>query len=234
PERQQTMNATVAWSYRLLSTDEQRVFRRLGVLPGRFPIEAAAAVLAGREGSARTDETLLITAGLIDKCLLLRAESSVAARPLYQMLETVRAYAAHELTAEGEHDDAVEGLVRYCTCEASLAAAGLVGPAQVEWLNRVRDDLESYRGALAWLIERGRLAEASDIASGLLFFWWIRGHAAEGLQWYERILNLVALPPAAESRALLGAAVMWYVQGRLERARTALTRARSLAHASGD
>ena len=234
PERQQTMNATVAWSYRLLSADEQRLFRRLGALPGRFPIEAATAVLTGREGSARSHETLPAAAGLIDKSLLLRAESSVPTRPLYQMLETVRAYAARELTAAGDHDDALEGLVRYCTCEASLAAAGLVGPAQAEWLNRVRDDLESYRGALAWLIERGRSAEASDIASGLLFFWWIRGHAAEGLQWYEHILNLVAVPPVAESKALLGAAVMWYVQGRLERARTALTRARSLAHASGD
>ena len=47
PERQQTMNATVAWSYQLLGPNEQRVFRRLGALPGRFPIEAAAAVLAG-------------------------------------------------------------------------------------------------------------------------------------------------------------------------------------------
>ena len=72
------------------------------------------------------------------------------------MLETVRAYAALELTAAGERDDALEGLVRYCTAEASLAAEGLVGPAQVEWLDRVRDDLESYRGALTWLIERGR------------------------------------------------------------------------------
>ena len=42
PERQRTINATVAWSYQLLAPDEQRVFRRLGVLPGRFPIEAAA------------------------------------------------------------------------------------------------------------------------------------------------------------------------------------------------
>ncbi len=48
PERQQTMNATVAWSYQLLAPNEQRVFRRLGALPGRFSIEAAAAVLAGR------------------------------------------------------------------------------------------------------------------------------------------------------------------------------------------
>ena len=48
-------------------------------------------------------------AGLIDKSLLLRAETSVATRPLYQMLETVRAYAAHELAASGERDDALAG-----------------------------------------------------------------------------------------------------------------------------
>ena len=138
------------------------------------------------------------------------------------MLETVRAYAALELTAAGERDDAMEGLVRYCTAEASLAAEGLVGPAQVEWLDRVREDLESYRGALTWLIDRGRPAEASDIAWGLMFFWGIRGHAAEGLQWYEQILNLPSLPPAVESRALLGAAAMRYTQGELGHARTAL------------
>ena len=116
PERQQTMNATVAWSYQLLAPNEQRVFRRLGALPGRFPIEAAAAVLAGREGaSASGDEALGAVAGLIDKSLLLRAETSVATRPLYQMLETVRAFAALELTAAGERDDALEGLARYCT-----------------------------------------------------------------------------------------------------------------------
>ena len=59
PERQQTMNATVAWSYQLLDPDEQRAFRRFGALPGLFPIDAAAAVLAGREGaSAASDEAL--------------------------------------------------------------------------------------------------------------------------------------------------------------------------------
>jgi predicted ATPase/DNA-binding XRE family transcriptional regulator len=94
PERQQTMNATVAWSYQLLGASDQRVFRRLGALPGRFAMDAAALVLAGGEGSpARSDEALAAVAGLIDKSLLLRAESPVPTRPLYQMLETVRAYA---------------------------------------------------------------------------------------------------------------------------------------------
>jgi tetratricopeptide (TPR) repeat protein len=150
------------------------------------------------------------------------------------MLETVRAYAALELDATGEHDDAMEGLVRYCTHEAVLASAGLVGPAQVEWLDRVRDDLESHRGALAWLIEHVRPAEACDIASGLMAFWLMRGHLSEGLHWYQQTLNLPSLPPAAEARALVGAALMWYTQGELARAETGLTRALSVARQAGD
>jgi predicted ATPase/DNA-binding XRE family transcriptional regulator len=230
PERQQTINATVAWSYQLLTPGEQRLFRRLGVLPGRFPIEAAAAVLAGCEESSHgNDEALSAVAGLIDKSLLLRSETLVTSRPWYDMLETVRAYAALEVTSAGEREDALEGLVRYCTAQASLAAAGLVGPAQVEWLDRVREDLESYRGALAWLIDHDRPAEAIDIALGLMFFWIIRGHAAEGLRWYEQILKLRALPPILESRALLGAGAMGYSQGEIGYARIALARALALA-----
>ena len=100
-----------AWSYQLLGANEQRAFRRLGALPGRFSIEAAAAVLADREDSpSSSDEALGVVAGLIDKSLLLRADTStLPTRPLYQMLETVRAYAALELTAAGERDDALEG-----------------------------------------------------------------------------------------------------------------------------
>jgi predicted ATPase/DNA-binding XRE family transcriptional regulator len=236
PERQQTMNATVAWSYQLLAPDEQRAFRRFGALPGLFPIDAAAAVLAGREAvSKRNDDALRAVAGLIDKSLLQRGEPSVVATcPLYQMLESVRAYAALELTAAGEHDDALEGLARYAMAEASLAAEGLLGPAQVEWLDRVREDLESYRAALAWLITRGRASEASTIASSLLFFWVIRGHAAEGLRWYQQILDVPSLPRAAESQALAGAATMLYAQGKPVAARTTLLRALDLVDECGD
>jgi predicted ATPase/DNA-binding XRE family transcriptional regulator len=237
PERQQTMNATVAWSYQLLNSDEQRAFRHFGALPGLFSIEAAAAVLAGREerAPAGRDDALHAAAGLMDKSLLLRSDTAaVPTRPLYYMLDTVRAYAARELAASGERDNALEGLVRYCTDEAALAAEGLVGLDQVQWLHRVREDLESYRAALTWLLDGGRAAEASHIAWSLFFFWAIRGHAAEGLGWYEQILNRPSLPPDVESRTLVGAAAMRYTQGDLRRARTALTRALSLAHETGD
>jgi predicted ATPase len=125
PERQQTMNATVAWSYQLLDPDDQQAFRRFGALTGRFPIDAAAAVLGGREdAAARSDQALRTTAGLIDKSLLLRAETSSATRPLYQMLETVRAYAALQLAAAGERDEALKGLAHYVSVKPPLPLKG--------------------------------------------------------------------------------------------------------------
>jgi tetratricopeptide (TPR) repeat protein len=97
----------------------------------------------------------------------------------------------------------------------------------------VHEDLENYRSVLAWLIERGRAAEAAGIACGLMFFWAIRGQAAEGLWWYEAALTFPSLPPAVESRALAGAAQMLFTQGEFARARTALARARVLADDAG-
>ena len=94
--------------------------------PGLFPIDAAAAVLAGRErATAGYHDALHAAAGLMDKSLLLRAETSVVPTcPLYCMLDTVRAYAARELAVSGERDEALEGLVQYCLDEASLAVEG--------------------------------------------------------------------------------------------------------------
>jgi len=230
PERQQTMNATVAWSYQLLASSEQRMFRRLGALPGAFSIDAAAAAVAGSDGSAtETNAVLRALGSMIDKSLVVRSDASAATRPLYRMLETIHAFAAHQLTASGERDDAMEGLVRYGSTEASLAAAGLVGSTQVTWLNRVREDLDSYRAILPWLIERGRSTEASTVACGLMWFFVLRGHAAEGLHWYEEILRLPGVPVAAESKTLAAAGMMLYSQGKLERARDALGRAMLLS-----
>ena len=233
-ERQQTMTATIAWSYQLLDENERRLFRRLGVLPGRFPLEAAEAVTGGRAGSLTTTPVLNVLASLIDKSLILRAETSTPTRPLYRILETVRAFAAHELAAEGEREDALEGLVRYCLAESPLAAAGLVGPLQAEWLDRVREDLESYSSAMTWLLGCGRTLETAAIASGLVFFWMIRGHAVEGLWWCEQILAQPALTTEIESGTIVGAALMRYMQGESGGDPATLERALTLARAAGD
>ncbi|PYR52283.1 MAG: hypothetical protein DMF89_03225 [Acidobacteria bacterium] len=234
PERQQTMNATVSWSYQLLGARERRAFRRLGALPGSFSIEAASAVLSGGDPSTTSEEALDVVASLIDKSLLLRAETAVAHRPRYYMLETVRAYAGLELGVSGERPDALEGLVRHCLNEASIAKQGLTGPAQAEWLDRVHENVENHRGGLTWLIERARPSEAVDIAWGLVFFWLVRGHSVEGLRWFDQILSLASVPPLSESKAMTGSALLWYTQGELARAREALSRALPLAQNGGD
>jgi predicted ATPase/DNA-binding XRE family transcriptional regulator len=166
PERQQTINATVAWSYQLLDPDERHVFRRLGALPARFPVGAAAAVLRGAHRSVpRCTETLQALAKLIDRSLVSAAGSALENRPVFQVLETVRAYAALELCASGEREDAMEGLAAYCIREASAALQALTGQSRPEWLTRVREDLDLYRGGLAWLHERGRETDAACIES---------------------------------------------------------------------
>ena len=229
PERQQTMSATIEWSYRLLGPQEQRTFRKLGVLRGPFRIEAAIALLTDWQGAPATSaDTLSGVADLIDKSLLLRAERSPTPRPRYQMLETVRAYAALELVASGERDTALGALAAYCAREAAGASVGLVGPSQVDWLDRVRDDLENYRTTLDWLLERERASDAADIVWNLLFFWLIRARGTEALQWSQRVLNLRGVPASAEAKALVGGSVMLYTSGQLDRAREWLTRALAL------
>lgn len=234
PERQQTMQVTVAWSYQLLDAREQQAFRRFGALPGRFSVDAAAAVLGTAGEVADPDRAFTAAAALIDKSLLHRVDAPGAPRALYQMLETVRAYAAQALTLAAEHDEALDGLARYCLREATRAEVELVGPLQVEWLDRVLDNLDNFRSVLTWLLEHERAAEACAIAWGIMFFWLIRGRAPEGLQWYERVLAGPGLAPASEARARLGAAVMAYSLGNLPVARAQLVAALDLARPQAD
>jgi predicted ATPase len=77
PERQQTTNATVAWSYRLLDPEEQRAFRRFGALPGLFPVDAAAEVLGGRDGASAGERRRAPCGGPPD-----RQKSALASRVL--------------------------------------------------------------------------------------------------------------------------------------------------------
>lgn len=214
PARQRTMNATVAWSVQLLPALEQRAFRRLGAIPGVFSIEAAAAVIAGATIVPDAEVNAVpVVRTLHDTSLLRRTHTPEAANPSYVLLETVRAYAARELLASGEHADAMEGLVRYCVAQGSEAAPGIQGRQQIVWLDRVRDDLESHRVVLAWLLTQGRGNEAAALVWSLVLFWIMRGHSAEGLRWFDEVRHGASPGSVAEARCLVGAALMRFTQG---------------------
>ena len=86
-------------------------------------------------------------AGLIDKSLLSHAETSGAGRPLYQMFEPCGAARCASSRQQVSAMRPLKGSCVTARLEASRAESGLAGRAQVEWLNRVHDDLDSYRGA---------------------------------------------------------------------------------------
>ena len=98
--RQQTLAASVDWSYERLDDVERIVFRRLGVFVGPFPLEAAEMVVAS-SGDIDPHEVFDVVCRLVDKSLAVADETAVR-QPRYRLLETLRAYAIAQAHTAGE------------------------------------------------------------------------------------------------------------------------------------
>jgi predicted ATPase/DNA-binding SARP family transcriptional activator len=205
--RQQSLVATMDWSYRLLTPDEQALFRRLALLAGSFALDAAVAV-----GGGRTAEVLARLRRLIDASLVMVVEHNGAAR--YRMLETLRHFGWAQLRACGEEATAAE---QYCDWLTRLVQAAMsqTGTAdQSTALDRLEVEIEHVRAALRWLLEQGQRKLALRLASSLAPFWRQRGQLGEGRRWLEKALAYPAAgepPSTARGWALnaLGVLAMW-------------------------
>ena len=184
-ERQQTMHGAIAWSYDLLSEDEQRLFRRLSVLQGGGSLEAAAAV-AGSEGDARS--ILFRVAALVDKNLLSLAEDAES-EPRVSMLEMLREYAHERLVESGELADAQRRHAEYVLEFAQLAEPGLSGAAQGKCLERFEHEHRNINAALEWASRSAETALGCRLIAALWRFWWLHGHLTEGLSWVRQSLD---------------------------------------------
>ncbi|MGH2616275.1 MAG: ATP-binding protein, partial [Thermomicrobiales bacterium] len=198
PARLRTMRDAIAWSYDLLSSAEQTLFRRLAVFVGGCTLEAAAEV-----GWHVGDDTLDLIASLTNKSLL-RVEEGPNGASRYLMLETVREFAADQLAASGEAD-AIHGRhAAWCIAlaeEGELAAWG--GPEQTTWLDRYEAELANVHSALGWLEETGDPEAALRLAAEISGLWYHRGRRAEGYARLERALARVdATPVVARAKAL--------------------------------
>ena len=98
PVRQQTLRAAVDWTYEALPAGEARLFDRLSVFAGTFPLEAAEQVCA--DGDLESGEVLVLLAGLVDRSLVLA--EPIGPRTRYRLLETLRQYGAERLAASGD------------------------------------------------------------------------------------------------------------------------------------
>jgi predicted ATPase/DNA-binding CsgD family transcriptional regulator len=190
--RQQTLEATIEWSERLLPEAEQVLLRRLGVFVGGFALEAAEQVCAGAYSGHQgqeppTPQTILPNLlALVNKSLVQYDQDGGR----YRLLETIRLFALARLAQAGETAYVCRQHFAWYLQLAEDGAALLGGPGEQAWFTRLEQEHDNFRAALGWAIDEGRADEAARLALGLWRFWRARTYQREGLRWLEQLLAL--------------------------------------------
>jgi predicted ATPase/DNA-binding CsgD family transcriptional regulator len=225
PSRQRTLEASVAWSFGLLTDAERLALARLSVFAGTFDLEAAEAVVAGPD--IDVGAVLDLVAALADRSLLQVSEHDGRAR--YRLLETIRLFARERL---GELDHLARVRDRHLDHFIGLAGrarAGLVGPDAARWVARLAGDLADLRAAMAWAVESGRPVAVLDIAEPIQRFWFDRGRYAEIQRWLRAAVDAPTATDADRARGLLTATIATVGSGYPARAHDLAERAVSAA-----
>jgi non-specific serine/threonine protein kinase len=182
PSRQQTLRATLDWSYELLTEPERELFRQLSVFVGGFTLDALESV-------AQLDSNrsiLHVLSRLVDKSLVI-VEQSENVR--YQLLETIRQDAGEKLQESGNarwsHDRHLAYFLKY----AEKAEPHLLSTEQRAWANRLEIEHDNLRAALRWSLETHQVKAGLKMAGALAWFWHSNGHLREGSRWLEKMLT---------------------------------------------
>ena len=229
--RHQTLQATIDWSYQLLTEAERLVLGRLSVFAAGWTLEAAEEVCAGGEVAAEQVTEVLFR--LVDKSLVV-VDGGTEGEVRYRLLETIRQYGGERLAALDE-----AALVRRRHYEWALtwardADGRLLSAEQAGALDGLEQERDNLRTALEWASTAGD-AEELRLAAALWRFWFFRGHLREGR---ERLAHALTRAPeglwADRARALTGLGVFAYFQGDLPDAGVRCTQSLALAREAGD
>lgn len=196
--RQQTLRATIEWSYKLLAPDEQQVFARLSVFHGGCTLEGAEEVC---------DADLDTLQSLVEKSLLRFTDARC------WMLETIREYAGEQLEREGATEELAH---RHLAFFSALAAEqrGILDAGDPEEgpVSILAADIDNLRAAVAFALEVGETHAVREITAALFMFWVMRGLYAEGRAWLERAVALDGTPDETRRRLLSSLAMLAYEQ----------------------
>src|SRR5579875_122995 len=237
PERQQTLRGAIAWSYNLLQTSQQRVFRRLSVCASGITLEAAGQICTA---SSPIDEDILETLeALVDQSML---QMQVLERNevRFWLLQTLREYGLELLTQNGELKTTQAAFAAYFLSHVERMAPLLIGAGQTDWLDRLDRDYENIRAALEWLLEyagqeNARAEQALRLCIALMFFWEVRGHIGEGLAFFERSLaHSPHVAPSIQAQALHAAGFLALMLDEHARAEAFLRQGQLLFRETGD
>src|SRR3989442_141613 len=207
--RQQTLRATIDWSYDLLSDSERALLRRLAVFAGGITLEAAEEVCAGTT-IADTDVLDLITE-LVAKSLVQAEDSPQEAR--FRLLETIREYGLSKLREAGEAEWVRKRHSDWFIALAERAEQELRGKDQTAWFSRLEVALDNLRAALDWCSSTGDAEGYLRLAGAMGTFWRTYGYLSEGRAWLERGLTASKVPLSIRAKAMVWAALLALDQG---------------------
>ena len=207
PQRQQTLQAAIDWSYQLLSVDEQVLFMRLSVFNEGRSLEAIDMIC---KDSLSTD-TYSILASLIDKSMIRQVEDNLG-EPRFVMLETLQEYAFHQLQESGEFKDMQYRHARYFMELTEHGASHLRGAKQVWWFKKFELEQNNLRTAMAWaLASNGAIEIGVRIVASLRDYWWYQGYTEESWRWIQPALDcLDQVPESVQANLLLTAGNLAY------------------------
>ena len=231
PDRQQTLRATIAWSYDLLTEGARRLLGVCSVFAGGASLEVIEAVCG-----AAADIGLPVLDGLaelVDHSLLRQVRSPGPSPARYAMLETIREYAAERLAAMPEAERARGAHAAAFLALVEADGRPHAGLAKKEWLERVEVEHNNVRAALSWY-RRHDPSAALRLAASMSAFWSLRGHHTEGRQRLGELLGLVPDPSMARVSALNGAAWLAIDQGDYAHAADLLGESIGLSRTLGD
>jgi predicted ATPase len=233
PERQQTLRATMDWSYDLLSAAEQKLFRRLAVFVGGCNLEGVEAV-CDTKGDLDLD-LLDGMSSMLDKSLLQQIEQAKG-ESRFVMLETIREYALEKLKASSEEAPTKRAHAAYCLVLAEEEASEQSGPPGTEWQERFALEHDNFRAALEWLTETGDADWGLRLGAALFRFWETREHITEGRDRLGKLLKLAgaAAPTKVRQRAVFSAGVLASEQADYASAGPLFREALDIARQLGD
>ena len=192
----QTIERAIDWSYDMLDPEQQMLFRQVSVFRGGFTLDAGSAVM----GTEDEFEALDAIGELVDKSLVRTMPAGEETR--YYMLEPLRQYAAARITAD-EAAEAGGRHARYYRDLAERAPPDLRGPRQLEWLARLETEHDNFRVAMTWGLEAGDADLGLRTVAALGWFWLVRRHMAEAMDWFDRVLAIDGGSSSARASALV-------------------------------
>jgi non-specific serine/threonine protein kinase len=232
PARQQTLRDTIAWSYDLLDTVEQQLFRWLSVFAASWTLEAAEAVCGPSLG--RDVGVLDVLTSLVSKSLIRRLNGQDGGSR-FDMLETVREFAREAHGATADAGPLGERLARYMVELVESGELSLKGeaPGNKIWLERMADERANVQAVLR---DGGISAELRlRLAAAYVWLWYVHGHHSEGRGWLLPLLQEAdSAPPEIRAKALHGLGVLANQDGDFAEAQVRAQDALIAYEAAGD